>query len=78
MTDDNVTHTIRLNVYGRNMLLKRSAGGWLAYYAGDDGKTRPAGDVMIPAFVTDEDVERYVADLCHEWATLRYPDVEKT
>lgn len=47
------------------------------YYLSSDGKRRPADDIMVPAFVTESEIVNFMADLCHEWATEKYPDVRR-
>ena len=68
---------LRFDVFGRRVLVVRSNNRWQAYYLGDEGKRRPAADIIIPANTAEEELTRYLADLCHEWATGRHPDVRK-
>jgi len=65
----------KFNVYGREVLIERTRDHWSAYYIGADGKRRSAKDIVIPASVAEADLEQYLADLCHEWATERHPHV---
>jgi hypothetical protein len=60
--------TIReVEIYGRRLLVERTADGWQTFLPGDDGKRRPGGSV--PAFVvSDDDLLKYLADLWHESA----------
>jgi hypothetical protein len=55
----------------------RSDESWQMFYLSADGKRRPAVDIMVPDFVTESEIVNFIADLCHEWATDRYPDVRK-
>ena len=71
------TNTIRLDVFGREVLVLHSDNGWLVYYLGPEGKRRPAKDIIIPSYVTESDVEQYIADLCHEWASPSNPEVKR-
>ena len=58
-----------VEVFGKRLLVERTAAGWQAYLPGDDGKRRPAPGVIIPSFVvTDDELLRYLADLWHESA----------
>ena len=58
-----------VEVFGKRLLVERTAAGWQAYLPGDNGKRRPAPGVIIPAFVvTDDELLRYLADLWHESA----------
>ena len=59
------------------MTVLRHDGHWAACYGGEKGKLRPAPDLVIPASVSEADLERYLADLCHEWATDAHPDVRR-
>lgn len=69
--------SFKFNVYGRRMLIEESAQGWEAYYLGDEGKRRPATDVIIPESLCAADIAQYLADLCHEWATEQHPEVRR-
>ena len=58
-----------VEIYGRRLLVERTATGWQTFIAGDDGKRRPSPGVLIPAFVvTDDELLQYLADLWHESA----------
>jgi len=69
--------SIKFDVYGRRMLIEESARGWEAFYLGDEGKRRPATDIIIPEWLYAADIEQYLADLCHEWATEQHQDVKR-
>ena len=65
-----------LDVFGRRVLVERTDDRWRAFYPGTDGKRRTARDLPIPDFVrTDDELVRYLADLCHEGATPERGDV---
>ncbi len=66
---------LKLDVFGRMLLIERYADGWAVFYLGSEGKRRPAEDIFIPSTVPEGELERFVADLCHEWATSRNPSV---
>lgn len=68
---------IRLDVYGRRMQAEYDYRGWSLYYVGEDGKRRLAHDIQVPADVSDADLDQYLADLCHEWATEQSPGVRR-
>jgi len=70
-------NSITLDVFGRRVRAAKSDQGWQMYYLGSDGKRRPADDIMVPAFVTESEIVNFMADLCHEWATEKYPDVRR-
>ena len=65
------------DVFGRRLIVERSAGRWQAFYGGPDGKRREARDLVIPAEVAEAELERYLADLCHEWASPQAPHVRR-
>ena len=67
--------SLKLDVFGRSVLVERIAGAWQVFYLGGDGKRRRADDIFIPDTVPESEIERFVADLCHEWATPRNPSV---
>jgi hypothetical protein len=69
--------SIKLDVFGRRMLVEESAHGWSVFYVGQEGKRRPATDIVVPRSVAAADVVQYLADLCHEWATVRHPHVTR-
>ena len=72
-----MTNRIRLLAYGKLIDVERVHGEWRAYYAGTEGKRRDARDIVIPAEIDREQVATYIADLLHERATERYPNVEE-
>ncbi len=56
----------------------RGANAWSVFYVGPDGKKRPAKDIIVPFAVAESELVEYLADLCHEWASARFPDVTRT
>lgn len=66
---------IELNVYGKIIIARQSLEGWGLRYKGKDGKSRPAHDLIVPDFIREEDLIGYLSDLCHEWATDKFPTV---
>jgi hypothetical protein len=66
---------VRLDVYGRDVLVERDVKGWSAFYVSAEGKRRVAEDIIIPGRVREEELVQYIADLCHEWAEPGYPEV---
>ena len=73
MMDDSV----KLNVFGKQVLAIKAKDGWRLFYLSAEGKRRPASDIFVPEFVTEFEIEQYLTDLCHEWATERYPSVHR-
>ncbi len=68
---------LKFDVFGQDVLVAKVGGGWKAYYYGPEGKRRPAVDIVIPKGVAESELRQYLADLCHEWATSRHPEVKK-
>ena len=60
---------IRIDVYGKRILVSKSDEGWQVCYVGAEGKRRPAYDINIPPSLSENDLIEYISDLCHEWAT---------
>ncbi len=67
---------IRLNAYGKPILIDRISGEWIAFYISAEGKRRRAHGIAIPADLDLDGVVIYIADLLHESATDTHPDVE--
>ena len=68
---------VKLDVFGRLMLAERTAAGWQLFDLGFDGKRRPAKDVVVPDFVSDAELEQYLADIFHESATGKHAGVRR-
>lgn len=66
---------MRLRVYGRELLVERAGRDWRVFDVGE-GKRRPATDVRLPGDIRADEVVLALADLLHEYASARYPDVE--
>ncbi len=74
---ERTTVTLRFEVFGRHVVVLNKEGRWTAYYQGSEGKRRLATDIVVPSSVDESEVEQYLADLCHEWASRKYPDVNR-
>ena len=68
---------LTLDVFGKRVWVERDSAGWKVWYVGPEGKRRPASDIRVPASLGDHEVAQYIADLCHEWATERHPEVRR-
>jgi hypothetical protein len=68
---------LKFDVFGRMLLVERTAVGWDAYDLSGDGKRRRADGVLIPSTLAEDEIERWLADLCHESATARNPSVRR-
>lgn len=69
------SRTLKLDVFGRLVLVVESNDGWAAFHLGAEGKKRPAKDIVVPADIPESEIEQYLADLCHEWVTEQHPNV---
>ena len=69
--------SLRFDVFGRQILITKSRKGWAAYYLGAEGKRRPATDIFVPSDISESEMQQYLGDLCHEWATERHPSVKR-
>ena len=65
---------LRFKVFGTLVTITGVPGNWQAYYPGSDGKRRPA-DFVVPRDIPEDGLLAYLADLFHEDATPRRPDV---
>ena len=69
--------SLRFDVFGEQVVVARSKSGWATYYVGAEGKRRPATDIVVPEDMPESDIEQYLDDLCHEWATEGHPNVKR-
>ncbi len=69
--------SITFDVYGRHVLISRTNDDWKIDFVSGDGKKRPAVDIFMPDFISDSEIEQYLADLCYEWATEKHPFVRR-
>ena len=60
---------MRFDVFGRTLLLERTSAGWEVFFVSAEGKRRQAEDLVVPQAITEEELEQWLFDLCHEWAT---------
>jgi len=68
---------MNFDVYGHRLMVESTGVGWRVWHHGVDGKRRPAENIQIPSHLAVEDIESYLADLCHEWASPGYPVVRR-
>ena len=65
----------KIDVFGKKIQAIFSDNWWIIYYLSSDCKRRLANDIIVPSFIKESEIENYLADLCHEWATDKYPEV---
>ena len=68
-------YRLRLDVFGRRVQVVRDGQSWTAYESSGDGKRRRMQGMVIPAELSSDEVVRYIADICHEWASPKNPHV---
>jgi hypothetical protein len=69
---------MRFNVFGKKAIeVVRNSGEWQVFYLGNEGKKRKAEDVIIPASISESEIEDYISDLFHELATPLNNDVKR-
>ena len=68
---------MKLNVFGRLVEVSKDHHGWKAFYPGTGGTKRLAHDIVIPSDLDESELVDYIADLCHEWATLENNEVTR-
>ena len=68
---------IRLDVFGRRMLAERTTAGWQLFDLGSDGKRTVVTHIVIPDFISEGELEQYLADIFHEAATKKHPRVRR-
>jgi len=66
--------SVKLDVFGKRMLVEWSEGAWRTYLLGAEGKRSPV-NVAIPESVTESELVQYFDDLYHEAATPQRPAV---
>lgn len=59
---------LRFDVYGLELGVLRDGSRWRAYRLGE-GKRRELHDLVIPEDLPEPELERFLADVCHEMAT---------
>ena len=72
-----MSKSIKLDVFGKSVLAMQTNEGWSMFYLSDDGKSRPALDIFVPEFVNESEIENFLADICHEWATEKNNSVRR-
>lgn len=66
---------MKFDVFGTLVEVVNRSGTWMTFYPGQEGKKRQAEDIAIPPTVTESELEQYLADLRHEYATAEKSEV---
>ncbi len=53
-------NAIKINVYGKLVTVEKTDRGWAVFHPGADGRRRSAGDIIIPDFVEESELEIYL------------------
>lgn len=69
--------SLKFDVFGKQVVVTDSKNGWATFYIGAEGKRRPATDIVVPRDMPESDIEQYLDDLCHEWATEAHRSVKR-
>lgn len=69
---------MKFDILGRIVLgIVRSHDQWLAFYSGNDGLKHKTDDIRIPASLSESELDAYIADVFHEWATPERNEVRR-
>jgi len=69
---------IKFDIFGKRIIeVERSNNEWLAFYRGNNGVKRKAEGISIPASIKESELETYLADIFHEWATIERNEVKR-
>jgi hypothetical protein len=66
----------RFDVYGLELEVRWDGERWRAYRLGE-GKCRELHDLVIPPDLREAELERFLADVCHEMATPKRREVRR-
>jgi len=69
--------SLKFDVFGKRILIIEVNGEWAVFYIGEEGKRRPAIDIILPPDIPEMEIEQYLGDICHEWATNLHPVVKR-
>jgi hypothetical protein len=66
--------SVKLDVFGKHMLVEWHEGSWRTFLLGADGK-RSIVSIAIPETVSEAELVQYFDDIYHEAATPQRPTV---
>ncbi|MCW8128564.1 DUF7661 family protein [Microbulbifer halophilus] len=66
--------SFKYDIFGREVLIEKTENGWRTFYTGPEEKRRNAG-IFVPPDIPEDELTRFLSDLCHEWASERHPGV---
>ena len=59
---------MKYDIFGKILIVEQVGNGWVVFYPGADGKKRMAENIIIPSFLCEAEILKYLEDICHEWA----------
>ena len=65
-----------IDLYGKEIEVIRNNNRWQVFILGTEGKKRPAKDIAIPSTITESELVDYLADIYHESANWKNPEVK--
>lgn len=69
--------SMRFDVFGTTIEVVNLEGAWKVFYPGQEGKKRLAEDIVIPSDIGETQLEQYLADIRHEYATRENSEVHR-
>jgi hypothetical protein len=71
-----MTRQLKFDVFGKVMSAEVTDAGWRLFVLGADGK-RSRADVVVPVWVTEDELTQYLDDIYHELASPKRPCVKR-
>lgn len=68
---------IKFNVFGKRMSVVKKEQEWQLFNDPEVGIRSRVYDVIIPADIKESELEKYLDDIYHEYASEKYPRVTK-
>ena len=68
---------MEFDVFGKRLVVERTKDGWAVFSPYEEGKRHHIPGIRIPPDIGEDDLARYLADLCHEDASPAHPNVRR-
>ena len=68
---------MKLDLFGTPIEVIRARDRWQVFYLGNEGKRRPARDIVVPGTLSEADLLVYLDDLYDEWASDKHPEIRR-
>ena len=72
-----MSQTLKFNVFGKIMSVERKNHEWVLFVDSSTGFKNQINDVVIPNDLKEDNLESFLDDMYHEWATVENPKVER-